>query len=139
MVPLFVCPGNGVRKEIPSLPGQYHLSVDQLGGEAEEIAKLGIPSVMLFDIQKDPHLLRNVADIEHKVRERGLALLEQWHAEMMRTSEHDFDPMDKVIAEGGPFHTRGASAAYCERLRRTGRAHHAELLERLGGEPIDHV
>jgi porphobilinogen synthase len=50
MVPLFVCPGNGVRKEILSLPGQYHLSVDQLGGEAEEIAKLGIPSVMLFGL-----------------------------------------------------------------------------------------
>jgi porphobilinogen synthase len=50
MVPLFVCPGNGVRKEIPALPGQYHLSVDQLGGEAEEIAKLGIPSVMLFGL-----------------------------------------------------------------------------------------
>jgi porphobilinogen synthase len=50
MYPLFVCPGNGVRREIPSLPGQYHLSVDQLGREAEEIAKLGIPSVMLFGL-----------------------------------------------------------------------------------------
>ena len=50
MYPLFVCPGQGVRKEIPSLPGQYHLSVDELVREAEAIAKLGIPSVMLFGL-----------------------------------------------------------------------------------------
>ena len=50
MYPLFVCPGKGVRKEIASLPGQYHLSVDQLAREAESIANLGIPSVMLFGL-----------------------------------------------------------------------------------------
>ena len=50
MYPLFVCPGKDVHKEISSLPGQYHLSVDQLAREAETIAKLGIPSVMLFGL-----------------------------------------------------------------------------------------
>ena len=50
MYPLFVCPGKGTRKEIASLPGQYHLSVDQLAREAESIATLGIPSVILFGL-----------------------------------------------------------------------------------------
>jgi porphobilinogen synthase len=50
MYPLFVCPGKGVRKEIASLPGQNHLSVDQLAREAETIVKLGIPSVILFGL-----------------------------------------------------------------------------------------
>jgi porphobilinogen synthase len=50
MYPLFICPGKGVHKEISSLPGQYHLSVDQLAGEAESLAKLGILSVMLFGL-----------------------------------------------------------------------------------------
>jgi porphobilinogen synthase len=50
MYPLFVCPGKGLRKEIVSLPGQYHLSVDQLAAEAEVLGKLGIPSVMLFGL-----------------------------------------------------------------------------------------
>jgi len=50
MYPLFVCSGKAVHKEIPSLPGQYHFSVDQLAREAETIAKLGIPSVMLFGL-----------------------------------------------------------------------------------------
>jgi porphobilinogen synthase len=48
--PLFICPGKGIRKEISSLPGQFHLSVDQLAQEAEEIVKLGIPSVLLFGL-----------------------------------------------------------------------------------------
>jgi len=48
--PLFVCPGKGVKNEISSLPGQFHFSVDMLAREAEEIAKLGIPSVILFGL-----------------------------------------------------------------------------------------
>jgi porphobilinogen synthase len=57
MYPLFVCPGKGVRKEISSLPGQYHLSIDQLAREAESIAKLRIPSVILFGLpEKKDHV-----------------------------------------------------------------------------------
>src|SRR5882757_1255604 len=48
--PLFVCPGKGVKNEISSLPGQFHFSVDMLAREAEEIAKLGIPGVILFGL-----------------------------------------------------------------------------------------
>jgi porphobilinogen synthase len=48
--PLFVCPGNGVRREISSLPGQFHFSVDQVVREAKEISDLGIPSVILFGL-----------------------------------------------------------------------------------------
>jgi len=50
MYPLFVCSGKGVRREIPSMPGQFHFSVDQLAQEATSIAKLGIPSVMIFGV-----------------------------------------------------------------------------------------
>jgi porphobilinogen synthase len=48
--PLFVCPGKGIKNEISSLPGQFHFSVDNLAREAEEIAKLGIPAVILFGL-----------------------------------------------------------------------------------------
>ena len=48
--PLFVVPGRGVRKEISSLPGNYHLSVDELVRECEQVARLGIPAVLLFGI-----------------------------------------------------------------------------------------
>lgn len=48
--PLFAVPGRGVRKEIGPLPGQFHLSVDQLAEEARRVADLGIPAVILFGL-----------------------------------------------------------------------------------------
>ena len=61
--PLFVQHGTEVRLPIPSMPGQYRLSIDQLAGEAKEIADLGIPAVLLFGIpaEKDPVGLENFA------------------------------------------------------------------------------
>ncbi|NPA07348.1 MAG: porphobilinogen synthase [Chloroflexi bacterium] len=54
--PLFVVHGKGVRREVPSMPGVYQLSVDQAVQEAEDAYRLGIPAVILFGIpaRKDP-------------------------------------------------------------------------------------
>jgi porphobilinogen synthase len=54
--PLFVAHGTNVRNAVTSMPGVFQLSVDQLGREAEEVATLGIPAVILFGIpaSKDP-------------------------------------------------------------------------------------
>ncbi len=48
--PLFIVEGEGVRREISSMPGQHQLSVDQLGREVAELDSLGIPGVLLFGI-----------------------------------------------------------------------------------------
>ena len=48
--PIFVVPGINIRKEIPSLPGQYHLSADQALETARQTAALGIPAVLLFGL-----------------------------------------------------------------------------------------
>ena len=50
MYPLFVCPGTDIHREIPTLPGQFHFSVDRVVREAEEVAKLGVASVILFGL-----------------------------------------------------------------------------------------
>lgn len=54
--PLFVVHGHDVKHEIDSMPGNHHLSVDRLPAEAEAIARLGIPAVILFGLpaEKDP-------------------------------------------------------------------------------------
>lgn len=54
--PLFVRRGRNIQREIASMPGIYQWSVDRLEGEAEAIARLGLPGVILFGIpsQKDP-------------------------------------------------------------------------------------
>ena len=55
MLPLFVCEGEGVRQEVPSMPGVFNLSVDECVKEAEGAKSDGVSSVLLFGIpgQKD--------------------------------------------------------------------------------------
>jgi porphobilinogen synthase len=48
--PLFVCPGEGVRKEIGSMPGVFNLSVDEAVNEAHEAKSLGVGGVILFGL-----------------------------------------------------------------------------------------
>jgi porphobilinogen synthase len=54
--PLFVTHGEGVTKEIPSMPGTFHFSPEKLVEEVREVHSLGIPAIMLFGIpeRKDP-------------------------------------------------------------------------------------
>ncbi len=54
--PLFIRHGRDTRQEISSMPGQYQWTVDLLPAEAESIARLGIPGVILFGLpaEKDP-------------------------------------------------------------------------------------
>jgi porphobilinogen synthase len=48
--PMFVCPGEGVRKEVSSMPGVFNLSVDEAVKEARQVNGLGVPSVILFGL-----------------------------------------------------------------------------------------
>jgi porphobilinogen synthase len=62
--PLFVIHGEGLKHKIPSMPGNYHWSIDLLPQEAEEVAALGIPAVILFGLpaSKDPIGKENFAE-----------------------------------------------------------------------------
>jgi porphobilinogen synthase len=48
--PLFVCPGEGVRKAISSMPGVFNFSIDEAVKEAEEAATLGVGGLLLFGL-----------------------------------------------------------------------------------------
>jgi porphobilinogen synthase len=48
--PLFLCPGEGVRKAIGSMPGCFNLSIDEAIKEAEACAALGIGGLLLFGL-----------------------------------------------------------------------------------------
>jgi porphobilinogen synthase len=48
--PLFVCPGEGIRKEVRSMPGVFNLSVDEAVKEAASAKALGVQSVILFGL-----------------------------------------------------------------------------------------
>jgi porphobilinogen synthase len=48
--PLFICEGEGVRREVPSMPGVFNLSIEEAVKEAEECARLGLGGLLLFGI-----------------------------------------------------------------------------------------
>lgn len=62
--PMFVMPGENIKREISSMPGNYQFSVDLLVKECEEVQSLGIPAIILFGLPefKDEKGSRGVAD-----------------------------------------------------------------------------
>src|SRR3954470_22597779 len=50
MLPLFVCEGEGLRREVPSMPGVFNLSVDEAVKEAAAAKGDGVTSVLLFGL-----------------------------------------------------------------------------------------
>jgi len=87
------------------------------------------PELMLFDIADDPHETRDLAGQRPEIVTRAMEMLARWHDEMERTATRAGDPMQTVIDEGGPFHTRGQLAKYVARLRESEREHWARALE----------
>jgi porphobilinogen synthase len=50
ILPLFACAGEKVRREIPSMPGVYNLSVDEIAKEAAGASQIGVKGVILFGL-----------------------------------------------------------------------------------------
>jgi porphobilinogen synthase len=50
ILPLFVCPGEGIRREIGAMPNNYQISIDELVKECAEVQSLGIGGVILFGL-----------------------------------------------------------------------------------------
>jgi hypothetical protein len=86
------------------------------------------PEVMLFDLKADPHEEHDLGPSRLDLLGRAMAMLDTWHADMLRTATRGVDPMWTVMREGGPHHCCGYLARYLQRLRATGREHWAKLL-----------
>ena len=73
--PLFVCPGEGVRKEVRSMPGVFNLSVDEAVKEAVEAHALGVPAVILFGLpEKKDELATGAWDEDGIVQKAARAM-----------------------------------------------------------------
>jgi porphobilinogen synthase len=75
--PLFLCPGEGVRKSVSSMPGVFNLSVDQAVLEAEEAARLGIAGLLLFGLPEHKDEAGSGAWDDHGIVQQGLRALKQ--------------------------------------------------------------
>jgi porphobilinogen synthase len=75
--PLFVCPGEGVRREISSMPGVFNLSIDEAVREAEQAAAFGIGGLLLFGLPESKDEQGSGAWEENGIVQLGLRALRQ--------------------------------------------------------------
>jgi porphobilinogen synthase len=83
ILPLFVVPGEGVRKEIGSMPGNYQLSIDQLVKECGEAASLGIGGVILFGIPETKDAIASGAYDDHGIVQEAIRAIKRAHPKLL--------------------------------------------------------
>jgi porphobilinogen synthase len=75
--PLFLCPGEGVRRAIGSMPGVFNVSVDEAVREAEAAASLGVGGLLLFGLPETKDEQATGAYDENGIVQRGLRAIKQ--------------------------------------------------------------
>jgi porphobilinogen synthase len=81
--PLFITFGGGVHNEVPSMPGVFQLSIDQLPFEIEELRRLGIGSVLLFGLPETKDELATGAYDEHGIVQEAIRAIKQIDRELV--------------------------------------------------------
>ncbi len=80
--PVFIAPGKNKREEIPSMPGVFRLSVDQLQKEAQECMDLGVNSMILFGIPEKKDAMGSGAHAKDGIIQRGIKELKNKSPEL---------------------------------------------------------
>jgi porphobilinogen synthase len=83
VLPLFVCPGTNVRREISSMPGVYNLSIDETTKDVAAAYDLGVRSVILFGLPETKDLVASGAYAEDGVVQRAIRAVRQSTPEMI--------------------------------------------------------
>ncbi|MFZ1084123.1 MAG: porphobilinogen synthase [Terracidiphilus sp.] len=78
--PLFLCPGEGIRRPVTSMPGVFNLSLDEAVKEAEEAARLGISGLLLFGLPEDKDERGSGAYDDNGIVQQGLRALKETEA-----------------------------------------------------------
>lgn len=81
--PMFVVPGQGIKEEVPSMPGVYRFSPDELVKEAREVEELGIPAIILFGIPEAKDESASEAYAENGIIQRALRNLKKELGELV--------------------------------------------------------
>lgn len=77
VLPLFVCPGNGVRREISSMPGVFNLSIDETTKEVAAAYDSGVRSIILFGLPESKDELASGAYAEDGIVQRAIRAIRQ--------------------------------------------------------------
>jgi len=77
VLPLFVCPGEGVRREISSMPGVFNLSIDETTKEVSAAYDLGVRSIILFGLPETKDAVASGAYAEDGIVQRAIRAVRQ--------------------------------------------------------------
>ncbi|WP_284139738.1 porphobilinogen synthase [Virgibacillus sp. LDC-1] len=81
--PLFIVEGTNKKKEVPSMPGVYHLSLDLLPQEVKEIEALGINAIILFGVPNEKDEVGTGAYAEEGIVQRATRVVKETSPEML--------------------------------------------------------
>ncbi|MGC4049516.1 MAG: porphobilinogen synthase, partial [Paludibaculum sp.] len=77
ILPLFVCPGEGIKREIGAMPGNYQMSIDETVKECAEVQSLGIGGVILFGLPETKDELATGAYADDGIVQRAIRAIKQ--------------------------------------------------------------
>ena len=77
VMPLFVCPGNGVKNPIKSMPGNFQLSIDNLVVECKSLQENGINAILLFGIPESKDDDGSYATHDHAIVQRAIVAIKK--------------------------------------------------------------
>ncbi len=83
IMPLFVRPGKGIKQPIPSMPGNYQMSVDKLVEEAKVLQGLGIPGIILFGIPEKKDEMGSDAYSDEGIIQKAIIAIKKEVKEML--------------------------------------------------------
>jgi porphobilinogen synthase len=126
--PIFVCPGEKVRREINSMPGQYNLSIDNAVQLAREAEAAGIAGIMLFGIPPEKDEMASDAYDENGIVQKALRAIREnvrdlllvtdvclceytshGHCGVIKHNDVQNDPTLKLIADAAVSHVRAGA------------------------------
>lgn len=83
IAPIFITEGDGVRHEIPSMPGVYHWSLDTMEKELNDIVSLGIKSVLVFGVPGSKDATGTSAYEDNGIVQRGIRRIKALHPDLV--------------------------------------------------------
>jgi porphobilinogen synthase len=126
--PIFVCPGDNVRTEIGSMPGQYNLSIDNAVKVARDAERAGVAGILLFGIPADKDEVGSDAYDENGIVQRALRAIREnvrnlllitdiclceytshGHCGVIRHNVVQNDPTLKLLADSAVSHVRAGA------------------------------
>src|SRR5438034_6203269 len=126
--PIFVCPGENVRNEVSSMPGQYNLSIDNAVKVARDAEKAGIAGILLFGIPSEKDDVGSDAYDENRIVQKALRAIREnvrdlllitdiclceytahGHCGVIKHNDVQNDPTLKLLSDSALSHVRAGA------------------------------